>query len=386
MRPDPRRVTLASLASMVAAIAPVHLTGALAPDIQAELGFGDAVLGGLIACFFAVSAATTPFGGRLADRVGPSRALRAAALLSVSASLAVAVVVDSWPVLVAVLAVAAVANAVTQPGNNAFIAAGVPAHRRGLALGVKQAAIPTSTALAGLALPTLAAAWGWRAAFWAAAVLAALVALGLPDVGRPRQAADAVPTRWRVSAPVLWLALGSGFGAAAVASIGGFLVRSARDAGFSEAGAGALQVAGSVALIAARVGWGGLMDRRPLDRFAFAAGLLAVGSLGFPLLASGRPSLMVPGALVAFAAAWSWPGVVHLGAVEGHPGDPGAATGVVQAGMFWGAMTGPAVFGLVAEHGGFAWAWTTSWAWAAVAAVLVAAAGRRQAARTPATS
>ena len=40
--PDPRHVTAVSLATMVAAIAPVHLFGALAPDIQEEFGFGDA--------------------------------------------------------------------------------------------------------------------------------------------------------------------------------------------------------------------------------------------------------------------------------------------------------------------------------------------------------
>ncbi len=371
---------------MVAAIAPVHLTGALAPLIQADLGFGDAALGTLIGTYFAVSALTTPLGGHLADRFGPTAALRSAALVSAVASLGVALAARSWAALLAGLALAAIGNAVTQPGNNAFIAAGVRPERRGVALGVKQAAIPTSTALAGIALPTVAAAWGWRAAFALAAGLAMLVAAGLPDVGRARAATGVPHRRLRVSRPLLWLALGSGFGAAAVASIGGFLVRSARDAGFSAGGAGALQVAGSVALITARIGWGALMDRRDTDRFAFAAGLLAVGSLGFPLLATGRPALMVPGALVAFGAAWSWPGIVHLGAVERHPGDAGAATGIVQAGMFWGAMTGPALFGVVAERAGFGWAWTTSFGFAALAAVLVATAGRRQAARTPATS
>jgi len=71
---DPRRVTAVSLATMVAAIAPVHLVGALAPEIQDDLGFGDAEQGLAIGAFFAVSALFSSWGGALTDRIGPSPA------------------------------------------------------------------------------------------------------------------------------------------------------------------------------------------------------------------------------------------------------------------------------------------------------------------------
>ena len=61
---------------MVAAIAPVHLFGALAPDIQEQFGFGDARQGFAVAAYFAVSAALSSWGGALSDRLGPSPALR----------------------------------------------------------------------------------------------------------------------------------------------------------------------------------------------------------------------------------------------------------------------------------------------------------------------
>ena len=60
----------------------------------------------------------------------------------------------------------------------------MPAHRQGLSFGVKQAAIPVSTLLAGAAVPTVALTVGWRWAFVAAAV-AALTALALVPAQAP---------------------------------------------------------------------------------------------------------------------------------------------------------------------------------------------------------
>lgn len=367
---DPRRVTAVSLATMVAAIAPVHLVGALAPEIQDDLGFGDAEQGLAIGAFFAVSAVFSSWGGAMTDRVGPSPALRAAALASAGGA-AVILLTPGYALLVVGLMVAALGNAVSQPGNNTFIAGGVPAHRRGLALGVKQAAIPTSTGLAGLALPTIAATVGWRWAYAFAVVLAlaALAAIPTIEPPSPRHTRD---RPFRPPLPLLLIAIGSAAGAAAVSSIGAFLVRSATDAGFTDAGAGALQVAGSISLISTRIGWGWLMDRLPVDRFRFAAVLLGIGALAYPLLATGRHGAMVVGALLAYGAGWSWPGVVHLGTVESNPTATGAASGVVQAGMFTGAMIGPALFGLIADHHGFGWAWMLSCGCSASAMVLVA--------------
>ncbi|MEM8708737.1 MAG: MFS transporter, partial [Actinomycetota bacterium] len=162
----------------------------------------------------------------------------------------------------------------------------------------------------------------------------------------------------------------------AVAPVGGFLVRSLVDAGFDPGTAGIVQLCGSVTLITTRVGWGRLMDRLPLDRFRFAVGLLAVGSIGYPLLAHGNDALMVVGAIIAYGAAWSWPGVAHLGVVEHHPGDVGGASGILQAGMFTGATIGPGMFGVVAEQQSFATAWTICFGGAVVGAVLMAVGGR----------
>jgi len=366
---------------MVAAVAPVHLFGALAPKLQADLGFGDTEQGIAVGIFFAVAAGFAMWGGALTDRIGPSPALRVAAVVT-GLGAAVAMVAPSYRVILIALVFVGIGNGISQPGNNTFIAGGVPAHRRGIALGVKQAAIPTSTALAGLALPTLAVSLGWRWAYGAAVVLALGALAAIPHVEPPIPRRTRAESRsFKPSRGLVLVAVASAAGAAAVASIGAFLVRSASDAGFSVASAGYLQVAGSLMLISTRIGWGALMDRLRIDRFAFSAALMVVGGFGFPLLASGRHGLMIVGALLAYCAAWSWPGVVHLGTVEHHPHATGSASGIVQAGMFTGAMIGPVLFGITADRAGFAWAWMTSAAfiWVAAAAMAMAtSAFRRQ--------
>lgn len=370
--PDPRRVTALSLATMVAAIAPVHLFGALAPDIQDEFGFGDAEQGYAIAAFFGVSAVLSSWGGALSDRFGPSPALRLGTATAAVGAVGV-ILAPSYGFVVAALCLAAIGNAINQPSNNTFISGGVPPHRRGVAMGIKQSAIPTSTGLAGLALPTIAVSLGWEAAYVGAAVLAVAAVVFMPHVDPPT-APPATRVRYRPSPPMMRVAVGVCFGAMAVANVGTFLVRTLEDAGFGRTLAGTVQVVGSVLLITSRVGWGALMDRRPWNRFGFAAGLLALGTLAYPLIGTGNEILAVVGGLGAYAFGWSWPGVVHLATVEQNPDATGAASGVVQAAMFTGAMIGPAAFGVVADIHGFGWAWLMVTAFSATAASMMATA------------
>src|SRR4029453_10793467 len=76
-----------------------------------------------------------------------------------------------WSV-VAILTVGAAANALGQLASNSSLAQHVPARRQGLSFGVKQAAIPICTLLAGASVPIVALTLGWRWAFVLAAVLA----------------------------------------------------------------------------------------------------------------------------------------------------------------------------------------------------------------------
>lgn len=362
------------MTSMVAAIAPVHLLGALAPEIQDDLGFGDAAQGLAVAGFFGASALLSGWGGAFTDRRGSTLALRVA----VTSSLAGAVVIMTAPafsIVVLGLVVASVGNAVAQPGNNAFVSSGVPAHHRGLAVGLKQSAIPISTGLAGLALPVIAITAGWRWAYLYPIAVALAAFVLIPRLTVERQAAER-PRFHRPSRGLMLVTAGTVAAGIAIAPIGAFLVRSLEDAGFDPGVAGVVQLAGSALLITTRVSWGRLMDRTTIDRFGFSVVLLLIGACGYPLLAHGNDPLMVVGALVAYGAAWSWPGVVHLGVVETHPADVGAASGIAQTGMFLGATIGPGMFGIVADSASFATAWTICFGAALAGAALIGLGGR----------
>ena len=104
--------------------------------------------------------------------------------------------------------------------------------------------------------------------------------------------------------------------------------------------------------------------------------MLATGVAGFAMLATGEAALILPGALLAFAAGWGWPGLFNFAVVKTSPGAPAAATGVTQTGASGGAALGPLIFGLVVEAASYDVAWLVSGAIAlgALAAIL---AGRR---------
>ena len=53
---------------------------------------------------------------------------------------------------------------------------------------------------------------------------------------------------------------------------------------------------------------------------------------------------------LAFATGWAWPGLFNLAVVRVNPSAPGAATGITQTGTYLGAVVGPVLFGVVAEH------------------------------------
>jgi hypothetical protein len=104
--------------------------------------------------------------------------------------------------------------------------------------------------------------------------------------------------------------------------------------------------------------------------------MLAVGIAGFGMLATGEAALILPGALLAFAAGWGWPGLFNFAVVKTSPGHPAAATGVTQTGASGGAALGPLVFGLVVEAASYDVAWLVSGAFA-LGALGTILAGRR---------
>ena len=379
-RPSYRPVLLA-VAVATAGILPPFLTGGLAVQIRGELGFGAGALGLLVAVFFAASALFSVVSGRVVERIGSSRGMRLSALAGACCMAAVAVLAGSWWGLVACLVFGGLGNAVSHPSTHLLLAREVSPDRQGLAFGIKQAAIPTATLLAGLAVPTLAVTAGWRWAFAVGAVLALVVALLVPGRGEDgyghgiRRVGEARAGDAPLAALAL-LALGIGLGSVAANPLGVFLVESAVDAGIAVGSAGLLLALGGAVSIAMRVVFGRLADGMGGGRLLLVVGMLVVGTAGFALLASGAAPFMVVGVVLAFGAGWGWPGLFNFAIVKSNPKAPAAATGITQTGASGGAALGPLAFGLVVEASSYGVAWISSGAVALLAAVAILA-GRR---------
>ena len=365
---------LLAVSVATAGVLPGFLTGGLAVQIRGELGFGEGALGFAVAVFFAASALGSVVLGRVVERVGSSAGMRLAALVSAASLLAVSVLAGSWWGLVACLGLGGLGNSIAHPATHLLLAREVPQGRQGLAFGIKQAAIPAATLLAGLAVPTLAVTVGWRWAFAGGAALALCVALLVPKGGekgirRVKEArAGDVPL-----VPLLLLALGIGLGSAAANPLGAFVVESAVAAGVGVGAAGLLLALGSAAGIGVRVWFGHLADQMESGRLRLVAGMLVVGTGGFVLLASGAASLLVVGVVFAFAAGWGWPGLFNFAIVRSNPRAPAAATGITQTGASGGAAAGPLAFGYLVEETSFSTAWMCSGAVALAAAAAILA-------------
>jgi MFS family permease len=369
--PNPGAILLA-VAVATAGVVPAFLTGGLAVQIRAELGFGEGALGLAVAVFFATSALASVVFGRVVERVGSSLGMRLAVAVSAASLLAVSALAGSWWGLVACLVLGGLGNSISHPATHLFLAREVPQGRQGLAFGVKQAAIPVATLLAGLAVPSVATTVGWRWAFAGAAALALCVALLVPGGGEGgiRRVKDAragdVPLT-----PLVLLALGIGLGSAAANPLGAFTVESAVAAGIEVGTAGLLLALGSAAGIAVRVLFGYVADKLESGRLRIVAGMLGIGTVGFVLLASGVVPLLVIGVVLAFAAGWGWPGLFNFAIVKTNPRAPAAATGITQTGASSGAAAGPLAFGFIVEGASFGTAWLLYGALALVAAVTI---------------
>lgn len=364
----PKAAVAVAVAGSGVSTLPIFLVGALALRLRADLDFDEAAFGLASTARFAATAASAVVVGRLTGRIGAGRAIRVG-LAVTAASLVGIGLVDRWVLLAPAIALSGVGTAFLMPATDLWLADRVPATKQGVAFGFKQAGQPISILLAGLAVPTVGATVGWRWAFVVAGVLVAALILTV-DVRRPGTAAP--PTRGRAGdvalRPMLVLATGMAFGSTAVTVVGTFLVSAAVEAGITEGRAGLLLAFGSVLGIAARLVVGHLADRRPGSLLGGAAAMLAAGTIGYVLMATMHPPLLLVAVPLLFAGGWGWTGLFSLAVVRTNPGAPAAAIGITQTGASVGAVAGPSVFGVLATS-----SYSLAWVVTATASALAAA-------------
>lgn len=343
----------------VSAVMPVFLTGTLAVQIRHDLKLTPSLLGAAVAIFFGFAALFSYLAGRISYKVDGAKVVKVSLIASSLVLLGIATLAHSYGVFIILLAVSGVINGSLQPSINLYLSHVIPPGRQGFAFGVKQAAVPVATLLAGLAVPAIALTVGWRYAYMGIAPLGVILYFFVPQSILPeggKKSANTTSER-PPAAPILMLAIAMGLGTGAANAFGAFFVTFVVHSGWKPGAAGLLSVVGSFIGASARVGHGLLADRRVGKHFLVAMWSTAIGGLGYLLFAFGASRLIIPAMVVSYGAAWGWNGLFIFGVVRNFTKYAGYATGTVQSGAYVGSVVGPLGFGLLVEHGGYPIAW-----------------------------
>jgi sugar phosphate permease len=339
------------------------------PTLQDEFQLSVREIGVLLASVWIGTLATLLLWGLAADRWG-ERVVLALGLGGCAACLAGAAYAPNFEVLVLLLVLAGATGAAVISASGRAVMQWFARDERGLALGIRQTAIPLGGLVAALALPALTDAGGSEYAFLFLASLCAGGALAGAVVLRGRDAGDrleveSVARTLRDSR--LWrLCLGSGVYVYAQVAIIGFGVLFLHEQhGFSERSAALVFAVALVLGGALRIGmgrWSDLVRTRvvPLR----IAGIAVSVSVALTALLSGGPVfLLVPVLALAGGVSMSWNGLAFVAAAElAAAGRSGAAIGFQQSVLSGLGVIAPLVFSATVA----ASTWAAAFALAAV--------------------
>lgn len=329
---------------------------ALGPALKSEYGLTLGETGVVLAGIGIGMLFTLLPWGLVADRID-ERWVIATGLTGASAMLIVASTTHTFGAVTVVLVAVGALGASVNAASGRAIMAWFPASELGLALGIRQTAIPIGGAVAAVTLPALSAPGGTRVAFLFLAgscAVGAIVAAAFVKSG-----AGAEPELGDVTGPLrsswMWL-LGTGTGLYLVAQIAiiGFVVLFLHEhRGLSKEAAGAVLAVIYVLAVAARIGSGRISDRLgsrlgPLRTIGVA---LALSTAAVAAATDSPLGLLVPLFVVAGVLSMSWNGLSYAAAAETAGGArTGAALGFQQTLLGVVVAGGPPVIALVATH------------------------------------
>jgi sugar phosphate permease len=341
----------------------------LAPALREEYRLSLTEIGVVLAAeWVGLTFALLPWGFAV-DRFGERWTLSLGLGLC-AAFLAGAAYAPSFGWLVALLGLAGIAGGSVQSGSGRAVMRWFAARERGLALGVRQTAVPVGGAVAALVLPLLGTP---RAGllFVAGFVLAGAVlgaAVLRPGSGEHLDATDVELT---LGDRRLWVACwGSGLYLVAQVAMMGFVVLFLHDEhGFSTGEAAAVFAAGQVLAAALRIAVGRWSDVvRSRVRPLRLIGVVIAVALGLVAALAGTDGwILVPVLAAATGLSMAWNGLSYTIAAELGGRRSGAAIGFQQTVL--------SAIGVAAPVGFAATVSATSWAWAFALSALFPLAG-----------
>jgi sugar phosphate permease len=290
---------------------------AIAPAIQDAFDLTLVQVTGVFTAFAIGTVVTLLAWGMASDRRG-ERAVIALGLGAGSVAMFAAAHADGYVTLLAWMALAGMLGSAAIAASGRAVFGWFPRDERGLALGLRQTAVPAGAALASFTLPPLASAAGLDAALHALAAAmflsAVAAALWMREGPRVESAAPPAPDAardpriWRLSAASSLMIIGQ----IGVTSLLVLYLYGERDwtATHAALALGGVQVGAAVARVSAGL-WSDRRDERiePFRRLAAAAGVLLLAA------AIGGPAA-VPLLLAGGIAAMSWNGLSFTAAAE----------------------------------------------------------------------
>ena len=338
------------------------LASAAAPDV----GVSATYVGLFVAIVSLAAMFSSVVGSALVLRFGAIRVSQACLLLC-AAGLSITMFGVPSAMVVGALLTGLGGGPIT-PASSHILAKNTPPHLIGLIFSLKQTGVPLGGVVAGVLVPPLVVAAGWRAAL----AVVALMCLAVAALAQPTRAAldaDREPHR-RTSlfaafsplklvfgiAPIRALAIASLFYAAMQGCLTSYLVTYlVSTLGLSLVQAGVTLAVAQTGGIVGRIVWGTMADRyiAPNRMFGLVGLLMATSATLAAAFSTAWPAPALLAVCALFgASALGWNGV-HLAQVArlAPAGRAGPATGGSVFFFFFGVMAGPPVFGAIVGTG-----------------------------------
>lgn len=321
---------------------------ALAPSVQAQYDLSLPEVGLVLAALNIGLLSTLLLWGIVADRIG-ERAVLSVGLTGCGIALVVTAATSSLAGLVVTLVAAGALGGGTQTASGRAVMSWFGPEERGLALGIRQTAVPLGGAIAAVALPALAEHADLDAAFLALAAGCIAAAVVCAVLIRREPSADLAHPGRPLRDPRIWrLCFGSTFYVVTQISLLGFLVLFLHD----EHGVSATAAAAALAVTqafggVARIGVGRWSDQRrerivPMLRLGL---LLAASAFVAALLLNASLWLLVPALVFAGTCSLAWNGLSFTATAEiAGRSRAGSAIGLQQSFLAAGSIVAPIAF------------------------------------------
>ena len=150
-----------------------------AQPLREDFGLSQVQLGTILTAFMLGYALTQPFAGRVADKFGGYKVIAFGiiwwSLLTAVTALVPATIAGAFVIMIAVRALLGIGESVIYPASNRLVASWVPPQERGLANGLIFAGVGAGAGIAPPLVTFIMISYGWRAAFWASALIGLVV-------------------------------------------------------------------------------------------------------------------------------------------------------------------------------------------------------------------